>query len=351
MLKQSKAPLEPSLWFVALLLLLGFAHGSESCSATDTSVECQQQEISTIRLGLEWFVNPDHLPLIVAKQHGIFDEFNLDVKLVEPADHWEAEEEILAGRLDVAVTEPLHLAQDAARGKPVLGFSRFLHTDGGVMFDKSKSGIERPRDMCGKTISYPGSPGPGGPAIVQTMVKADGKMDCDIESYGKYNGGFYHTDAIQSGKADLATLIFWNFEIPEAKALGMNDVDFFSLKEWGVPDFCQLVLMTTPQRFDELKVVFRRLVLAMRRATGLIHQQPDLARKYFKEFVGDKDEDSQEVMEATMTATLPAFPNDNSMSSDYYDRLMDWLVDTEQVEKEAASKATVDTYWTNAVAW
>ena len=38
---------------------------------------------------------------------------------MEPADHWEAEKEILAGRLDVAVTETLHLALDAARGAPV----------------------------------------------------------------------------------------------------------------------------------------------------------------------------------------------------------------------------------------
>lgn len=371
MFKQPMTLLVLPLWSVVLLVLqqhhVLFANGSnseeiesdpsESCSATATSMQCQQQKISKIRLGLEWFVNPDHLPLIVAKQHGIFDQFDLDVELVEPVDHWEAEKEILAGRLDVAVTEPLHLAQDAASGGiPVLGFSRFLHTDGGVMFDKSKSGIERPRDMCGKTISYPGSPGPGGPAIVQTMVKADGMMDCDIDSYGKFNGGFYHTDAIESGKADLATLIFWNFEIPEAKARGMNDVGFFSLKEWGVPDFCQLVLMTTPQRFEEQKASLRRLVLAMRRATGLIHQQPDLARKYYKEFVGEKedstekDKNQKKVMDATMTATLPAFPNDNTMSSDYYDRLMDWLVETEQVE-EASSKIAVNTYWTNDVAW
>eukprot|EP00536_Pseudo-nitzschia_multiseries_P002972 jgi/Psemu1/318043/estExt_fgenesh1_pm.C_420005 len=338
-------------WLIFSLLLqqhsLFFACGSETKIAEST-----ESEISKIRLGLEWFVNPDHLPLIVAQQHGIFKDFDLEVELVEPADHWEAEEEIIAGRLDVAVTEPLHLAQDVARGKPVLGFSRFLHTDGGVMFDKSRSGIERPSDMCGKTVSYPGSPGPGGPAIVQTMVEADGKMDCDINSYGKFNGGFYHTDAIESRNADVATLIFWNFEIPEAKARGMNGVGFFSLKEWGVPDFCQLVLMTTPQRFEEQKNTFRRLVLAMRRATGLIHQQPEVAREYYKQFVGDADEDKtkQEVMEATMTATLPAFPNDNSMSSDYYDRLMAWLVKTNQVE-EAASNIAVDTYWTNDVAW
>jgi len=356
------------LILVALLLLskVKADQPSESCSASDSSTsspnQCEQAR-SKIRLGLEWFVNPDHLPLIVAEKHGIFEQFHLDVELVEPADHWEAEEEILAGRLDVAVTEPLHLAQDAAKGKPVMGFSRFLHTDGGVMFDKSRSGIERPSDMCGKTISYPGSPGPGGPAIVQTMVKADGKTDCDIQSYGKHNGGFYHTDAIESGKADVATLIFWNFEIPEAKARGMNDIGFFSLKEWGVPDFCQLVLMTTPQRFEEQKDIFRKLVLAMRRATGLIHQQPDLARQYYKDFIAEKEGNATEndgdddtstkdqVMEATMTATLPAFPNDNSMSSDYYDRLMDWLIETEQVEKEAASKVAADSYWTNDVAW
>ena len=100
-----------------------------------------------------------------------------------------------------------------------------------------------------------------------------------------------------------------------------DDVGFFSLKEWDVPDFCQFVLMATPERFEERKVLFRRLVFAMRRSTWIIHQRLDLARKYYKEFVGgDEDETKQEeVMEVIMTATLlPAFPNDNSMSSDYY---------------------------------
>ena len=82
----------------------------------------------------------------------------------------QAEAEILQGRLDVSVTETIHLAQDAAAGKPVLGFARFLHTDGGVMTLGRTTNITRPRDMCGATISYPGSPGPGGPAIVQVVA-------------------------------------------------------------------------------------------------------------------------------------------------------------------------------------
>jgi len=341
-----------------LVLLFATVAGFSSAVEPECGAEGASSSSSTkIRIGLEWFLNPDHLPLVVALRHGFFRDFGLDVELVEPKDHWEAEEEILAGRLDVAVTEPLHLAQDAAKNKPVLGFSRFLHTDGGVLYDRS-SGITRPADMCGKTISYPGSPGPGGPAIVQTMVEADGG-NCDINSYGKYNGGFYHVDALQSGKADVATLIFANFEMPEARARGMDDVGFFSLKDWSVPDFCQLVLFTTPQRFEEQKDALRKLVLAMRKATGIIHQQPDTAKETYYAYVREKngdegaaeDETQKAVMEATMTATLPAFPNDNSMASSYYARLLTWLIKTKQVDEEAVSKVSVSKYWTNEIAW
>ena len=140
----------------ALLCSAALGQQNQDKTCTSPSAECDDTNLETIRLGLEWFTNPDHLPLIVAQKHGIFASFGLDVQLIEPSDHWEAEEEILAGRLDVAVTEPLHLAQDAAKGKPVLGFSRFLHTDGGVLYDAGKGDITRPADMCGKTISYPG---------------------------------------------------------------------------------------------------------------------------------------------------------------------------------------------------
>lgn len=142
---------------ISLSLLATICLSQECVNPNDQSCSVSDNDLETVRLGLEWFVNPDHLPLIVAKSHGIFREFGLNVELVEPTDHWEAEEEILQGRLDVAVTEPLHLAQDAAKGKAIIGFSRFLHTDGGVMYKKDK--VSRPSDMCGLTISYPGSPG------------------------------------------------------------------------------------------------------------------------------------------------------------------------------------------------
>ena len=189
------------------------------------------------------------------------------------------------------------------------------------------------------------------------MVKADGKLDCAIDSYGKFNGGFYHTKALQEGNADVATLIFWNFEIPEARAHSLN-VDFFSLKEWGVPDFCQLILMTTPSVFAARKQSLRKLVLAMRKATAVIHQTPEIAKEYYRKRAPvpvkteeGEDQTARAVQEATLKATLPAFPNDFMMAYDYYTHLMGWLVDTNQITEHSANQTDPTGYWTNEIAW
>jgi hypothetical protein len=56
----------------------------------------------------------------------------------------------------------------------MIGFGRFLHTSGGVLYLRT-AGIERPADLRGKRVQYPGAPGPGGKAIVATMVAGEAR--------------------------------------------------------------------------------------------------------------------------------------------------------------------------------
>lgn len=39
-----------------------------------------------VRLLLDWFVNPDHAALVIAKQRGLFTKHGLDVEMIAPAD-------------------------------------------------------------------------------------------------------------------------------------------------------------------------------------------------------------------------------------------------------------------------
>jgi len=322
------------------------SEGVATCSVTGV---CSDNMTQKLRLSLEWFTNPDHMPLIIASRMGFFAEHGLDVEIIEPDDHFDPLKQIKSGDLDVAVTESIHLAQDRAKGEPVIGFGRFLHTDGGVMF-LDRSGIKRPRDMCQlrddgrKTrVQYPGAPGLGGLAIVKTMAEADGGV-CDIEKFLEpVNEGFYHTNALKEGKADVATLIFYNFEMVEAKQLELN-ASFFSLKHWGVPDFCQLVFITTKDHFATKRDELRRLNMATRKATDWIKMHTAEAKNIYNEWTSSNASDAMN--EAILDATLLMFPNDQAMSWDYYDNLEAWLQKTGQISSTIGSRD----YWTNELA-
>ena len=297
--------------------------------------------MTTLRLGLEWFLNPDHTPLLVAQEHGWFAEAGLDLILIEPEEHLDAVDAIEDGDMDLAVTEPLHLAEDRAEGRPVVGMTRFLHTNGGVLY-RTDAGIARPRDMAGTRIQYPGAPGPGGPAIVGTMIEADGGS-YDPDAFTPVNRGFYHTDALADDDADVATLAFYNFEVVEARHRGL-DVGFFALKDWGIPDFCQLILITTPERLAAQRDVFERFLRVLRRGIDVVHQRPDEARRIYFERTDTDPDDA--LMRAIFEATVPCFTHDFSMTRRYCEQLEAWLVRRGLIDAPEQPLA----YWTNELA-
>lgn len=295
--------------------------------------------MDTLRLGLEWFLNPDHVPLLLAQEHGWLADANLELEIIEPEEHLDAVDAIEDGTMDLAITEPLHLVEDRAEGRPVVGFARFLHTNGGVMY-RTGQGIERPRDMAdGVRIQYPGAPGPGGPAIVSTMIEADGGL-VDPDAFTPVNNGFYHTDALAEDKADVATLAFYNFEVIEARHRGL-DVDFFALKDWGVPDFCQLILITTPEQLQARHGALQRFLRVLQRGIDLVHQRPSEARRVYFEHTDTHPSDS--LTSSVFDATVPCFTHDLTMTKRYYERLEHWL------ETRGLIDATpgADAYWTN----
>jgi ABC-type nitrate/sulfonate/bicarbonate transport system substrate-binding protein len=70
-----------------------------------------------IDIALEWFLNPDHLPLIAPVDQGWFADAGLDVSLVAPDDHYDGLAAVERGEIALAWNEPLHMI-DAHRPGP-----------------------------------------------------------------------------------------------------------------------------------------------------------------------------------------------------------------------------------------
>ncbi|MDO0963323.1 ABC transporter substrate-binding protein [Staphylococcus haemolyticus] len=284
-------------------------------------------------VGLEWFLNPDHLPLILGIEKGWFKEEALEIEMIEPEKHFDALEEIENNSMDIAITEPIHLVEDKATNQNVVGFARYLHTNGGVMYNKDK-GIKTPKDLVGKRLQYPGAPGLGGIAIAKTMIEADGVTykEGDITPV---NNSFYHTDALLNDKADAATLIFENFEILEAKSKGLN-VDYFALKDYNVPDFCQLIFITTPNKLKEDKGKIKKFLKVIKKAIQFINTHLEEAVDVYAKYT--QTDVSNQLNKDTIIATPKCFTNDLSMSPEFYDDLQLWLKENGKIETTIDAK-------------
>ena len=70
-------------------------------SITLTQRAIAKDELTLI---LDWFVNPDHAPLIVAQEKGFFSEYGLKVNLIAPADPNSPPKLVAAGKAELAVS-------------------------------------------------------------------------------------------------------------------------------------------------------------------------------------------------------------------------------------------------------
>lgn len=69
-----------------------------------------------LTLVLDWYINPDHAPIMVAEQIGAFKAEGLDVKIVPPSDPALPPRLVAAKQADLAITyQPqLHFFADQA---------------------------------------------------------------------------------------------------------------------------------------------------------------------------------------------------------------------------------------------
>jgi putative hydroxymethylpyrimidine transport system substrate-binding protein len=97
--------------------------------ALTASAQVQAQaRAEKLTVMLDWFVNPDHGPLIVALEKGFFAEAGLEVELVEPADPNDPPKLVAAGKAALAVSYQPQLHIHAAEGLPLARIGTLVAT-------------------------------------------------------------------------------------------------------------------------------------------------------------------------------------------------------------------------------
>lgn len=246
-----------------------------------------------VTLILDWFVNPDHGPIIVAQEKGFFAEEGLEVEVVAPADPSDPPKLVAAGKADYAISYQPQLHLQVHEGLPLKRVGTLVATPLNCLMVKADGPVQEIADLKGKKIGYSVS-GVEEALVGQILGTAGLTMD-DIEMV---NVNWSLSPALIAGQVDATIGAYRNFELTQMRLEGAEGKCFF-VEEQGVPTYDELIFVANPERMDPDRT--RRLLHAVERGAQYMINHPDEAWELFSATAPDlRDELNAEAWKNTL---------------------------------------------------
>ena len=235
-----------------------------------------QAPAKELTLMLEWFVNPDHGPIIIAKEKGYFKDQGLNVTIQEPADPNLPPKLVAAGKVDLAVYYQPSLIHGIASGLPLAWAGTLIATplDGLLVLEKSP--IKSLKDMKGKTIGL--NIGGIENAILNTLFEPYGFGAKDVKLV---NVGWNLSSSLLSGRVDAIMGGYRNFELNQLQIEGSKGRMFY-YEEHNIPPYDELIFIANSKKHD--KDANRRFLKAIELGTQFIVNNPEKSWEIFRDY-------------------------------------------------------------------
>jgi putative hydroxymethylpyrimidine transport system substrate-binding protein len=258
---------------------------------------------------LDWFVNPDHGPLILAERKGWFEDAGLEVELIAPADPNDPPKLVAAKRADIAVSYQPQLHIHVNQGLPLVRFGTLVATPLNALVVLADGPVTSLAELAGRKIGY--SVGGFEDALLGAMLASHG---IGLDGVELINVNFSLSPALLAGRVDAVIGAFRNFELNQMEIEGRPGRAFYPEEE-GVPAYDELIFVAHPDSLDRPELP--RFLAAVERATLWTINHPDEAWEVFKSWAPELDDELD---------TLPRFAHSPAaLDSGRYSRFASFL--------------------------
>ncbi len=265
---------------------------------------------------LDWFVNPDHAPLIIAQQRGMFNEAGLDVTLVPPADPSAPPRLIASGEGDIAISYQPQLHMQVEQGLPLVRIGTIAETPLNSLVVLKDGPVKSIADLKGKTVGF--SVGGFEDAVLGAMLATEG---LSLEDVKLVNINFSLSPSLITGNVDAVIGAFRNFELNQLDLEGKPGLAFYP-EENGVPVYDELILVVHKDRIKEPQ--FRTFMDVVEQATLWLTNHPDEAWGVFIKAHPDLD---NPLNQRAWRDTLPRFAKrPAALDTNRYNRFAKFMV-------------------------
>jgi putative hydroxymethylpyrimidine transport system substrate-binding protein len=270
-----------------------------------------------LTLILDWFINPVHAPVIIAREKGFFRDVGLEVDVKVPADPNDPPKLVAAKQADIGGSYQPQLQLQVDEGLPVLRIGTAISTPLNSLVVLQDGPVKSLADLKGRKVGY--SVGGFETAILGAMLGEAGLKIGDVELV---NVNFSLSPALASGQVDGVIGAYRNFELFQLAMEGRPGRAFYP-EEMGVPAFDEMIYITHRDNRDDPRL--KSFLSAIERATLWIVNHPDEGWDVFKSTDRMLDD---ELNHRAWGATIPRFSHSPAaLDHGRYDRFARFLKD------------------------
>lgn len=249
-----------------------------------------------MKLMLDWFVNPDHGPIIVAQEKGYFAEQGLEVEVIAPADPSDPPKMVAAGQADLAISYQPQLHLQIHEGLPLQRVGTLVATPLNCLLALEDGPIKSPADLKGKKVGF--SVGGVEEAVLGSILKT---YDMTLDDIELINVNWSLSPSLMSGQVDAVIGAYRNFELNQMDIEGVPGKCFF-VEEEGLPAYDELIYVANTDNMD--KDMIQRFLAATEKATQFMVNHPTESWEIFS---GTAAELQDELNKRAWADTLPRF--------------------------------------------
>ncbi|WP_372612955.1 ABC transporter substrate-binding protein [Halomonas sp.] len=223
----------------------------------------------TLDVMLEWYPNPRHASLFLARDKGLFSRRGLEVRLLTPADPTVSTKLLAAGRVDLALSRQPLLHLEVAAGEPLIRVATLIDMPLSALVLREDGSLDSLIDLAGRRIGH--SDDDSLKVMLDTMLKPLGISRSEIEIH---DVNFSPARAMLEDELD-GVIGAMRHRLPRELGDQGLATRVLNVEDHGVPLHDGLVLLANRDRLKDQRVAIRALVDALEEITAWIIENPD----------------------------------------------------------------------------
>jgi putative hydroxymethylpyrimidine transport system substrate-binding protein len=326
----------------SVLALVAAGCGGSGQSSTGTAAQSGSTGSSAapqeLTLLLDWFPNPDHAALYLAKEKGYFDKAGLDMTFQAPSNAADPAKLVSTGKVPLGISYEPEVMISQAHGLKVQAVAALVPTALNSLIAPSKSGVTSVAGLQGKKL------GSAGLASDTAMMKAiTAKAGIPDSSVDMINVGSNLVSSMLSGSVDATIGGYRNVEAIQLKDRGANPW-VMPVTDAGVPAYDELVIIANSDRLktdSAYQDQVRKFLGALAQGNADAVANPTAAEDAIAPVAKGY---SKDLLKKMVDATVPLLKNPKSfgyMDPAAWTSYGDWMYQQKLLPKKVDGKAAM----------